>query len=102
MRYVLVSAAMLAAAPALADTMDTAMNLGTLLAAGQACGYTYDTDAVTAFVREHVPADDLGFAPLLSTMTVGAKAQLDGLSDAALIAQCAAAEQSAKHYGLMN
>jgi hypothetical protein len=94
----------LAAAPALADdleTMELASNLGAVLAGGDKCGYTFDNDAVIAFVREHVPADDLGFAAMLNTMTQGAGFQLEELSEAAFIAQCAVVEQTAKHYGFM-
>jgi hypothetical protein len=84
------------------DVMELASNLGTVLAGGEKCGYSFDNDAVIAFVREHVPADALGFASMLNTMTIGAGAQLDNLSDTAFIAHCAVVEQTARHYGFMN
>lgn len=83
------------------ESMELASNLGAVLAGGQKCGYTFDNDAVIAFVREHVPADDLGFASMLSTMVTGAGLQLEQMADAAFIAQCAVVEQTAKHYSFM-
>jgi hypothetical protein len=56
---------------------------------------------VIAFVRENVPAEDLGFSAMLNTMTMGAGGQLDEMSESAFIAQCAVVEQTAKHYGFM-
>jgi hypothetical protein len=102
---VAVAVVLLAPAAAMAqsdlDTMELASNLGAVLAGGDKCGYTFDSSAIIAFVRENVPADDMGFAALLNTMTIGAGGQLDSLSDSAFIAQCAVVEQTAWHFGFM-
>lgn len=83
------------------ETMELASSLGAVLAGGDKCGYSFDNGAVIAFVQERVPAEDLGFSAMLNTMTQGAGFQLDELSEAAFIAQCAVVEQTAKHYGFM-
>lgn len=85
-----------------ADSMTLASDLGAVLAGGEACGYTLSNSAVIAFVQENAPAEDVGFAAMLSAMTTGHKATLDGLSDTALIAQCAVVEKTARHFGFMD
>jgi hypothetical protein len=83
------------------ESMSLANDLGAVLAGGDKCGYTFDQQAIIAYVREHVPADDMGFASNLSAMTQGQAFSLDRLSSAAMIAQCAVVEQTARHYGFM-
>jgi hypothetical protein len=79
LRIAAVLALLPAAAVALDDleTMELATNLGAVLAGGEKCGYTFEDSAVIAFVRENVPAEDLGFSAMLNTMTMGAGGQLD-------------------------
>lgn len=96
----------LIASPALAwddtESMTLANNLGTVLAGGAKCGYTFDNSAIIAFVQRNVPADDLGFASMLNTMTSGAGYALEQMPESAFLAQCAVIEQNARHFGFMH
>lgn len=83
------------------DSITLATELGAVLAGGELCGYTFDSAAIIAFVRDNVPPDDMSFPSMLTTMVTGSKFQLQDLSQSALIAQCAAVENTARHYGFM-
>lgn len=83
------------------ETMSLANNLGTVIAGEKVCGFTYNQQAIAAFISENVPADDLDFAPMLAMSVTGQEFSAGGLSESARTAQCAAIAQSARHYGFM-
>lgn len=101
-----VAAALLAApGPAAAMTDIEAIThagaLGSILAAEDPCRLTFDQEAISAYVKRTVPADRIDYASLLQTQILGQTSLLAGTTDSALAAQCAAAEQSARHLGLI-
>ena len=81
------------------ETMELATHLGSVLASEEACGLAYDQAAIAAFIEEKVPADDLGFPSMLSTMTSGAQYELQGMSASQKTAHCAQIKRIAKSYG---
>ncbi|WP_413874125.1 hypothetical protein [Albidovulum sp.] len=104
MKFALVSAVSLFAASASAqdlDTMQIALDLGTLLAAEQKCGLTYDQVAIEAFIDAKVDPGNMSFASDLSMMTSGAKMQLVQMDGSAITAHCRAVSRSAKHFGFI-
>jgi hypothetical protein len=87
---------------AMADSlkaMKTATNLGSVLAAEDACGLTYDQEAISAFIEKHVDADDMDFPSTLKLMTEGSKFQLTEMSKSELTAYCTQVKRLAKTYG---
>ncbi len=52
--------------------LQIATELGSVLAAEEICGLTYDQAAIGAFIDKTVPADAMGFAANLQMMTDGA------------------------------
>ncbi len=97
--------ATLAALPAAAQSdlavMNAATQIGTVLAGAAVCGFAYDDDAVTAWIDTIVPADNLEFPSMLSTMVMGTEFNLENLSDTARAAQCHAIGRTAAAHGLM-
>lgn len=92
-------AIILSASSAMADSTQTAMNLGSVLAAETACGLTYDQAAIAAFIEKNVKADDLGFPSTLQLMTRGAEYNLEGMSPSEVTAHCTQIRRLAKSYG---
>jgi hypothetical protein len=43
------------------STIDIAADLGSVIESEQACGLTYDRDAIERFITEHVKASDMSF-----------------------------------------
>ena len=101
-RYAL--AAMLAATPAAAqlETMQLAVELGSVLGSESFCGLTYKQDRIAAFIAEKAPANDMGFAPNLAMMTQGADFQNQSMTPSAKTAHCAAITQTARHFGFID
>lgn len=92
--------------PALAQTTDMqamtqANELGSILAAEEFCGLTYDQDAIQAWITSNVAADAMGFAGTLTMMVAGAEFQQRDMSTSAKTAHCTAIRQTAKHYGFV-
>lgn len=81
------------------DRMQVASALGTVLAAEEVCGLSFDQEAVRGFIDEKVPADDMQFPGMLQTMTMGAGHQLDETNGAARAAHCRQVERVARSYG---
>lgn len=81
------------------DTMEIATHLGSVLASENACGLAYDQAAIAAFIEKKVPADDLGFPSMLTTMTSGAQYEIEGMSPSQKTAHCAQIKRIAKSYG---
>lgn len=92
-------AAMLFATPAIADSMTTAVALGSVLASEEVCGLTYDQRAIEAYILKNVKADDMQFPSTLQTMTQGQMYQLKEMSKSQMTAHCSQIRRLAKSYG---
>lgn len=104
--YRILFAAVLAAAssPVLAqglESMSLANELGTVLASEEACGLTFDQDAIAAFIEAKVPADDMSFVSTLNMMTEGQKYQMEGMSASSRTAHCTQIKRVAASYGFI-
>lgn len=99
-------AAMIGGAPMVAQAQDlgsmqVASMLGTMLAAEEMCGLTYDLDAIDRFIDDKVAADDMDFAGTLRLMTAGAGHQHSGMSEAEARAHCRQIARSARANGFI-
>ncbi len=105
MRYC-IAAIMLIASPALAwsnlDRMKFASSLGSVLAAEQPCGFSFNQAAIADLIEKSVPADDMQFAGMLSSMTSGHEFTLKDMSESEKTAYCAQTSRVARQYGLIN
>ncbi len=86
-------------APAIADSMSTAVALGSVLASEELCGLSYNQDAISAYIDKHVKEDDMKFPSTLQMMTAGSKIQLQDMRKSQLTAHCAQIKRVAKKYG---
>lgn len=100
MRSILTAAALAMVTPAAAadSSMETAMQLGTVIAAEEPCGLSYDQAAIEAFIDKKVKATDLDFASSLEMVTSGQAFQIKKMSKSALTAHCAQIRRAAKAY----
>ena len=83
-------------------SMEIANQLGSVLAAEQFCGLSYNKTAISKFIDAKVSAKDMGFAPMLETMVAGAKFQQNGMSQSLKTAHCRQINRVAKAYGFIN
>lgn len=81
-----------------ADSMVTAMNLGSVIASEQPCGLTFDQAAIERYIEKNVKADDIGFPSSLHLMTEGQGAQIGDMSPTSLRAHCTQIRRIAKSY----
>ena len=89
----------LAPTAATADSMEIAMQLGSILAAESVCGLTYDQGAIQAYIEKKVKADDMQFPSMLQLMTKGSEVQDQDLAPSAKAALCAQTVRVARSYG---
>lgn len=104
MRHLLVTVALVAAGPALAqglDVMQMAQGLGTVLASEEACGLSYDQPAIGDWIARHVPPEDMQFPASLDLMTKGMARSLSSMTPSQKTAHCAAVTQTARRYGFI-
>jgi len=104
MRIWIVAAAAVVATGAAAQSMksmNTAMELGGMLASEEPCGLAYDHAAIERYIEQHVPADDMGFASTLSLMTAGQAVQIEDMSPSAKAAHCAQIRRVARANGFI-
>lgn len=90
--------------PAGADelsSMNMAQNLGSVLAAEDFCGLSYDQTAIQAFISKHTSPNDMGFSSTLSMMTDGTKVELQSMSPSSKTAFCTQQGRVAKNYGFI-
>ena len=83
------------------STIDIAADLGSVIESEQACGLTYDRDAIERFITEHVKASDMSFPSTLDLMTVGTKVAIKSMSQSSLTAHCTQIRRIAKEYGFI-
>ncbi|GHA13266.1 hypothetical protein GCM10007989_04810 [Devosia pacifica] len=104
MRAIITGLLMAVALPAVGQdfgSMNTAVELGTVLGSEEACGLSYDQEAITAFIEAEVAADDMSFASTLQTMVMGQEMQINELSASAKTAHCAQITRVARSYGFI-
>jgi hypothetical protein len=80
-------------------SMETATNLGTLLASEKTCDLTYDQEAIRQWIDQNVEPSDLGFPSTLALMTQGFEIQLSSMSESAKSAHCQSVMRAAQHHG---
>ena len=83
------------------DSLTLARNLGSVLAAEEFCGLTYDQDAIAGWIDENTAPSDMSFASTLRLMTDGAAYDLRDMSDSSRTAHCRAIERTARHFGFV-
>ena len=83
------------------DSMNVAMQLGTLLGSEEFCGMSYDQSAIDRYIEENVAADDLDFASTLRTMTQGVAFQNKSMTASEKRAHCHQIRRSAKAHGFI-
>jgi hypothetical protein len=95
--------AVMVALPAAAGEInyEVVNGLASVLGSEQACGLKYDQAAIERYVTSNVGADDMSFPAVLKSMTDGIKAQIAGMSESELTAQCTQVRRTAKHYGFV-
>jgi hypothetical protein len=81
------------------DSDELALQLSSVIGSEQACGLTYDQDAIQRFINEHVSASDMSFPGNLNFFTIGTKAGIERMSQSALTAHCTQIRRIAKQYG---
>lgn len=101
-RAIVVALAPILATSALAQSSDTFMlssELGSVIAAEEFCGLTYDQNAIAAFIENKVPADDMGFAGMLNMQVIGHGAMQEDMTPSLKTAHCAQMGRVARSYG---
>lgn len=83
------------------DRMKAANALGNLLGSETACGLTFDQEAVSRYIDENVPADDMEFAPMLDMMATGAEVQIKEMVGSRKAAHCRLVERAAKSHSFI-
>jgi hypothetical protein len=82
-------------------SMQLASDLGSVLAAEEACGLSYDQSAIGSFIEENVDADDMSFPSTLQMMTAGSKFELEDMSTSSLTAHCVQIRRVAKSFSFI-
>lgn len=83
------------------DRMTVSNALGSLLGSETACGLTFDQDAVSRYIDDKVPADDMQFTSMLNMMAGGTAAQIADMSASQKTAHCRQIERAAKSHGFI-
>ena len=83
------------------ESRTTALELGMILAVEEYCGLKYNQAAISNWIDENTDPSDMGFVGSLSSMTEGAKYELEDQSESTKTAQCRSAERTARHYGFI-
>lgn len=82
--------------------MTLASQLGSVLAAEEFCGLTYDQEAIAAFINAEVAEDDLGFASMLQMQTQGLAVMQEEMNASQKTAHCAQTQRVARSYGFVD
>jgi len=83
------------------ESMELAVELGTVLGSERICDLKYDQGAIQTWIEANAPADDMGFASTLSMMSQGIEMQNANLSPSRKTAHCAAVTKTARHFGFI-
>lgn len=84
------------------ENMQKAQELGSILAAEEYCGLSYDQNAIASWIDQNVDPGDMGFAGTLEMMTQGAQFDLSSKSASSKTAHCHSVERTARHYGFID
>ncbi|NKC04266.1 hypothetical protein [Brucella haematophila] len=79
----------------------TAINFGTILAAEEPCGMSYEPAAIEKYVADNVPAEDVGFPATLTRWTRMQKSRVGDMTPSEKVAYCATARQTAAKLGFV-
>lgn len=106
MRICILAALLMSASPAFAwsdlDRMQMATQLGSVLAAERFCDMSYNQDSIGAYIEANIPADDMGFAPMLDTMIGGATFEQKSMEQSQKTAHCTQMRRVAKSFGFID
>lgn len=83
------------------DSMQKATELGTILAAEELCGLSFNQDAVADWIDENTDPSDMSFPGTLQMMVDGSTFQNSSMSGSALTAHCRSVERTARHFGFI-
>jgi len=86
---------------ATADSMQVAVELGSVLGSETFCSLSYDQGAIQALIEQHVKADDMAFASTLNMMTTGTSIQNEEMSPSRKTAHCSQMSRVARAYGFI-
>jgi len=91
----------LSSSPTGATSMETANNLGSVIAAEKFCGLKYDQEAISKFIQANVKDTDIGFASTLSSMVNNHKFIQESMSKSQKTAHCHQISRVAKRFGFV-
>lgn len=83
------------------NSNQVALELGTVLAAEDFCGLTYDHEMIASYIEKNVAADDMGFASILQLMTAGKQSEHKDMTATAKAAHCSQMRRVAKTNGFI-
>ena len=92
------TALVLSTTHSLADSYQTASNLGDVLASEKPCALSYDQPAIQSFIDTHVDADDMEFPGNLSSAVFAANYTIGDMTPSQLTAHCAQIERIARAF----
>jgi DhnA family fructose-bisphosphate aldolase class Ia len=93
-----VLAVALTGSSAMADSMNIAVHLGSVIGSEEFCELSYNHEAIEAYIEKHVDADDMGFPSMLNMMTDGQQYQHKDMSKSQAAAHCAQIRRVARSY----
>jgi hypothetical protein len=88
--------------PAHAELYELIQGLGSVLGAEQACGFTYNQNAIKAFIDKAAPADSLSFASNVSNTSTMTAMQIGSMSVSEKTAFCRSIHNTAQRYGFLS
>lgn len=83
------------------DSMMRATELGTVLAAEDLCGLSFNQGAVADWIDNNTDPSDMGFPGTLQMMVEGSKFQNSEMTGSVLTAHCRSVERTARHFGFI-
>lgn len=84
-----------------AAARELAITLGSLLAAEEFCGLSYNQDVISTFITTNVPPDRMDFAGMLHSHTSLGEFMLSDMTASAKTAHCTSITQTAKYLNFL-
>lgn len=81
--------------------MRLAQELADVIGSEEACGLTYNQDAIERFIDDRVRDDDMGFTNNLNLFTQGARFNIAEMSESSLTAHCRQIRRVARSFGFI-
>jgi hypothetical protein len=101
MKAIMITAMILAATPVRAEeSYDLLLRLSLILASEKACGLQLNKSAIYQFIDKNVNGD-VGFVPMLKSLTEGNADSIAALSPDELAAHCSQVRRAAANLGFM-